>query len=102
MNELMNGRNGFGAIASYKDSTGTFGLMSDILSAIPSALAKPILDYQRTKAQRELCAIAIAARRRERAEILRTMQILAKYGQLTPELSQQLMVAYHQPALPGY
>lgn len=69
---------------------------SDLLNAIPLALASPILAYQRTKAQRELLAIAIEAKRSERAEILKTMQILARYGQLTTELSHQLMMAYLQ------
>ena len=60
------------------------------------ALAAPILSYQRTRAQRELLAIAIEAKKEERSEILRTMQVLAKYGQLTPELSTQLMMVYMQ------
>lgn len=58
--------------------------------------AAPILAYQKTNAQRELYAMLIEARRQERSEILKTMQVLASHGQLTLELSQQLMVAYYQ------
>lgn len=68
----------------------------DILSAIPLALAAPLLAYQKTKAQKELMAVLIEARRQERSEVLKTMQVLASHGQLTAELSQQLMVAYYQ------
>lgn len=94
MNELMNVSNSSRGLVP--SDYGTSGLMAEILNAIPLALAAPILAYQKNKAQKELLAIAIEAKRRERTEILETMQILAKYGQLTPELSQQLMVAYYQ------
>lgn len=94
MNELMNVSNSSSGLAP--SSNGASGLMAEILNAIPLALAAPILAYQRTNAQKELLAIAIEAKRRERTEILETMQILAKYGQLSAELSQQLMVAYYQ------
>lgn len=93
MNDLMNTNNN-GNLMTYNGSMGS--IASEILNAIPLALAAPILAYQRTKAQKELLAILIEAKRQERSEILKTMQILAKYGQLTPELSQQLMVAYYQ------
>lgn len=89
MYEIMNrtgGNNGF-TVTSFT---------SELLNAIPMALAAPILSYQRTRAQRELLAIAIEAKKEERSEILRTMQVLAKYGQLTPELSTQLMMVYMQ------
>lgn len=94
MNELMNVGNGSSSLVPSSD--GTNGLIAEILNAIPLAFAAPILAYQKTKAQKELLAIAIEAKRRERTEILKTMQILAKHGQLTAELSQQLMVAYYQ------
>lgn len=70
---------------------------SELLNSIPMALAAPILSYQKTKAQKELLAIALEAKKEERSEILRTIQVLAKYGQLTPELSTQLMMVYMQP-----
>ena len=69
---------------------------SELLNAIPMALAAPILSYLRTKTQRDLLAIAIGAKKEECREILRTMQVLAKEGQLTPELSTQLMMVYMQ------
>lgn len=78
--------------------TGKGGLAEALLAAIPMAFASPILAYQKTKAQKDLIKIAIESKRRERNEILKTIQILAKYGQLTPELAQQLMAAYYQPA----
>lgn len=93
MNDLMNVSSG-GNMTTYSGSTGN--IASDLLNAIPLALAAPILSYQRTKAQKELLAILIEAKRSERSEILKTMQVLASHGQLTPELSQQLMVAYYQ------
>lgn len=70
---------------------------SELLNSIPMALAAPILSYQKTKAQKELLVIALEAKKEERSEILRTIQVLAKYGQLTPELSTQLMMVYMQP-----
>lgn len=72
------------------------GFVEELLRSIPLALASPILSYQKTKAQKQLIEIMIEARRLERTEILKTMQVLASHGQLTPELSQQLMVAYYQ------
>ena len=78
----------------YSSNTGS--LASDILNAIPLARAAPILAYQTTKARKELLASHIEAKRQERSEILKTMQVLASHGQLTSELSQQLMVAYYQ------
>lgn len=81
-------------------ATSFTGFTAELLKAIPMALAEPLLSYQRTKAQRELIAIAINAKTRERSEILRTMQELAKLGQLTPELSNQLLMLYlQQPVL---
>lgn len=95
MNNLLNTNSNNNLVPySYPPSTGS--LASDILNAIPLALAAPILAYQKTRAQKELLAILIEAKRQERREILKTMQVLASYGQLTPELSQQLMVAYYQ------
>ena len=94
MNELMNMGNGTNSIITASSSAN--GFMTEILNAIPLALAAPVLAYQKTRAQKELIALAIEAKRRERTEILKTMQILAKYGQLAAELSQQLMVAYYQ------
>lgn len=93
MNELMNMDNFRNLPTSYSN---TGSIAADWLNAIPLALAAPILSYQRTKAQKELLKVLIEAKRTERSEILITMQVLAKHGQLTPELSQQLMVAYYQ------
>lgn len=69
---------------------------SDLLSAIPLAIAAPILSYQRTKAQKEIIIKQIESNRAERVEIMRTMRELARLGQLTPEVTQQLLVAYYQ------
>lgn len=80
-------------LATYTGGISNFA--QEIISAIPLALAAPILSYQKTKEQAKLLEIAIEAKRRERSEILKTMQILAKYGQLTDELSRQLMIAYN-------
>ena len=95
MNGLMN-TNNYDLIVA---DTGKGGLAEALMAAIPMAIASPILAYQRNKTQTELIKIAIESKRRERNEILKTIQILSKYGQLTPELAQQLMVAYYQPAV---
>lgn len=93
MNELSELRTQ-GSLSAYTGG-GMRGFVGEILNAIPLALAAPILAYQKTKGQKELLAIAIEAKRRERAEILKTMQILAENHELTPELSLQLMAAYN-------
>lgn len=83
-------------LPSYPASGSGNSLTSDILSAIPMALASPILSYQRTKEQARLTELAIEARRLERSEIMKTMRVLAENGALTPEITQYLMVAYYQ------
>lgn len=80
-------------LSTYTSSVGEF--TQDFLSAIPLALASPILVYQKTKAQAKLLEITVEARRAERMEILRTVQILAKYNQLSDELFVLLMAAYN-------
>lgn len=72
-------------------------LLSDILSALPSSIAKPFLDYRRMKGQQELLELAICTKQLEKEKILETLQVLARYDQLTPELSNMLMRAYIQP-----
>lgn len=76
-------------------TVGTSSLAKELLSAIPLALAAPVLEYQKTRSQAKLLEISIQARYQERTEILRTIQILAKYGQLTEELSCGLLIAYN-------
>lgn len=101
MNELMSTRGSYGDLSVYSGTASVNGFVAELLAAVPYALAKPILDYQKMKTQGKLYAIAIETRRQERADIMKTMQVLAKYGQLTPELSQQLMTAYYQPPFPS-
>lgn len=96
MNDFLLNKNDNSSLFPYPPSSNWGFIANDMLSAIPLALAAPILAYQKTKAQRELVSILIEAKRQERSEILKTMQVLASHGQLTPELSQQLMVAYYQ------
>ncbi len=96
MSSFMLNKNDNSSLFPYPPSFNLGFIGSDMLSAIPLALAAPILAYQKTKAQKELLSILIEAKRQERSEILKTMQVLASHGQLTPELSQQLMVAYYQ------
>lgn len=91
MNEMVHIQGG--NLATYTNGIG--GFAQELLSAIPFALAAPILAYQTRKVQQKLIEISIAAKRSERLEILKTIQILAKYGQLTDELSRQLMIAYN-------
>lgn len=101
MNELMSTGGTYGDLSVYSGMGSVNGFVAELLAAVPYALARPILNYQKTKAQEKLYAIAIETRRQERADIMQTMQVLAKYGQLTPELLQQLMTAYYQPPFPG-
>lgn len=96
MSSSLLNKNADNSLFPYPSSSNLGFVASDLLGAIPLALAAPILAYQKTKAQKELLAILIEAKRQERTEILKTMQVLASHGQLTPELSQQLMVAYYQ------
>ena len=84
----------YGALTPSTTPVGSF--LTGILSSIPSSIAKPILDYQKTKAQKELIALAIEAKKIERIEILRTLRALAECGQLTPELSSALLLGYCQ------
>lgn len=79
-------------------STSFTAFASELLAAVPVAIATPILAYQRTKEQSKLAEIALQIRKQERADIMETMRVLASYGQLTPELYQLLMVAYGLPA----
>ena len=97
MKDLVNCNNGLSLSTSNNTTIGS--LASELLSAIPYALAKPILDYQRTKKQADLIKTALEARKQERADILATMRVLAQHNQLTPELYQMLMIAYGLPAL---
>lgn len=89
MYEIINGTDGSNGFTIT-------AFTSELLNALPMALAAPILSYQRTRAQKDLLAVAIKAKKEERSEILRTMRVLAQYGQLTPELSTQLMMVYMQ------
>ena len=73
---------------------------SELLNALPMAIAAPILSYQKTKEQKDLIVVAVEAKRLERQKILDTMQVLAEYGALTPEIASQLMVAYNATQLP--
>ena len=95
MNDLINSSNGLNL--SMTNTTTIGSLASELLSAIPYALARPILDYQRTNKQADLIKAALEAWKQERADILATMRVLAQYNQLTPELNQMLMVAYGLP-----
>ena len=86
----------------FETSSGkTGGLLGELFSMIPEALARPILEYHRTEAQRELFKIAIEAKKMERIEIMRTIQVLAEYNKLTPEILQYLMSAYCLPPISG-
>lgn len=71
-------------------------VLTEILSALPNAIASPFLAYQRTRAQEKLLAIALEAKKIERMEILKTIRVLAQYGQLTKELLDVLLSAYYQ------
>ena len=77
-------------------SVGANRIGSDFLSAIPMAVAAPVLAYQQTKAQERVLISVIEAKQEERKEILKTMRELASNGELTSERFQLLMVAYSE------
>jgi len=68
-----------------------------LLSAIPMALASPILDYQKVKEQSRLLELAINAQTKNRADIMSTIRALAADGQLSSDKFQTLMAAYVLP-----
>ena len=68
MNDLTRLENG--KLATYTGGISNF--TQEFLSAIPLALAAPILSYQKTKEQAKLLEIAIEAKRAERTELLKT------------------------------
>ena len=89
MNELSNYENSLENL-----NNNIIGLTSNLLSTIPMALASPILSHQRTGKQAHLAEVYIEAKHLEKIEILKTIQILGQCGQLTPELSTQLLLVY--------
>jgi len=93
MYDLMDRRN---AGTCLPAGTTVTGYVAEFLSAVPMALAAPFLSYQRTKDQKELLVFLIEAKKQERSDILRTIRVLAQCGELTPELSNQLMMIYFQ------
>lgn len=71
------------------------GLLHDLLASIPNAIAQPILAAIKTAKQAEIIEAQIAATSLERMRILETIQVLAKTGNLTPELGNALMAAFY-------
>ena len=71
-------------------------IVSSALSAVPTALAKPFLDYERVKTQGNIVMKAIDANQKTREDIMNTIRSLGMAGKLTPELSQRLFTAYNQ------
>lgn len=97
MYDLVSTTGGLDSNSRNASAIGTF--TSGVLSAVPLALAKPILDYHYTDVQANLLKTALETRRQERADILGAMCELARHSQLTPELYQMMMTAYGLPAL---
>lgn len=81
-------------VAGSQTRAGEF--VSSVLSAIPTAIAKPILDYQRVNVQRDIIMSAIEANQRTREDIMETIRTLGKEGKLTPELMTMLFASYNQ------
>ena len=77
-------------------SVGANRIGSDFLSAIPMAVAAPVLAYRQIKGQEEVLISMIKAKQEERKEILKTMRELASNGELTSEKFQLLMLAYSE------
>ena len=66
------------------------------LSALPTALSRPFLEYRRIGAQASVIIKAMEMNEKSRADIMKTIRELGSAGQLTPELVQYLFAAYNQ------
>ena len=64
-------------------------VVSSVLSALPMAIVRPLLEYRRMDGQ-------IEANERTREDIMKTIRELGTAGKLTPELTQYLFAAYNQ------
>ena len=67
-----------------------------VLSALPTALSRPFLEYRRIGAQASVIIKAMEMNEKSRADIMKTIRELGSAGQLTPELVQYLFAAYNQ------
>ena len=72
------------------------GIVSSVLSALPMAITRPLLEYRRLNAQVDVIMRAIEANEKTREDIMKTIRELGAAGQLTPELAQYLFAAYNQ------
>lgn len=77
-------------------STGAGEFVSSVLGALPTAVAKPFLDYKRMTVQGDIITHAIEANQKTREDIMKTIRDLGMAGQLTSELAQLLFAAYNQ------
>ena len=71
-------------------------ILGTVAGAIPSGLAKPLLDHQRIKYQKELIEKVIEANKQTKADLMHTLRELASQGQLTPEIVGHIFAAYNQ------
>lgn len=67
------------------------GIVSSVLSALPMAITRPLLEYRRLNAQVDVIMRAIEANEKTREDIMKTIRELGAAGQLTPELAQYLL-----------
>ena len=71
-------------------------VVSSVLSALPMAIVRPLLEYRRMDVQIDIIIRAIEANERTREDIMKTIRELGTAGKLTPELTQYLFAAYNQ------
>ena len=70
------------------------GIVSSVLSALPMAITRPLLEYRRLNAQVDVIMRAIEANEKTREDIMKTIRELGAAGQLTPELAQYLFAKH--------
>ena len=93
MNNLVSG-NCYNLTSGIQN--GGDGLFSSFLSALPMAVAKPVLEYRRLNAQTDIIIKAIESNEKTKEDIMKTIRELGESGNLTPELVQYLFAAYNQ------
>ena len=92
MNEIMNNHPNHLSVRNM----GGDGIFLSVLSALPTAIARPFLEYRRIGAQAPVIIKALETNEQSLADIMKTIRELGIAGQLTPELTQYPFAAYNQ------
>lgn len=92
MNEIINNHPNHLVVGNMSGD----GIFLSALSALPTTLSRPFLEYRRIGAQASVIIKAMEMNEKSRADIMKTIRELGSAGQLTPELVQYLFAAYNQ------